>query len=149
MTTPTIERVMVLDEPELEFRYGQRVQDPRDGLALFGPYDADESHSRTPAYGVIGTPEGIDRFRAWSAALNRAAAHPAPTASASGRPTPASRRPSGRRGPSAPPGRTPSTGTPSSKRPASETRTSGVSPSWTTTWPDSSCPRSVTNPQPS
>lgn len=76
MTATIIERVTVFDEPELEFRYGQRVQDPRDGLALFGPYDADDSHPRTPAYGVIGTPEGIEGFRAWSVALNRAASHP-------------------------------------------------------------------------
>jgi hypothetical protein len=76
MTATTIERVTVLDEPELEFRYGQRAQDPRDGLALFGPYDADESYPRTPAYGVIGTPEGVECFRAWSVALNRAASHP-------------------------------------------------------------------------
>src|SRR5262249_22885831 len=36
----------------------------------------DAAHPRTPAYGVIGTPEGIECFRAWSAALNRAAVHP-------------------------------------------------------------------------
>ena len=69
MTTSMIERVTVLDEPDLEFRYGQRVQDPRDGLALFGPYDADQAHPKMPVYGVIGTPEGIVCFRAWSAAL--------------------------------------------------------------------------------
>jgi hypothetical protein len=78
MTTSTVERVTVLDEPDLEFRYGQRVQDPRDGLALFGPYDADATPPRTPAYGVIGTSEGIECFRHWSVALNRAAVHPDP-----------------------------------------------------------------------
>ena len=31
--------IIVLNEPELEFGYAQRMTDPRDGLALFGPYD--------------------------------------------------------------------------------------------------------------
>ncbi len=78
MMTSTIERVMVLDEPDLEFRHGQRVQDPRDGLSLFGPYDAEDAHPRTPAYAVIGTAEGIRQFHAWSVAMNRAAVHPKP-----------------------------------------------------------------------
>jgi hypothetical protein len=70
------ERVTVLDEPELEFRFGQRVQDPRDGLALFGPYDADEAAPKTPTYIVLGPLEGVEAFTAWSQAFNRPAAHP-------------------------------------------------------------------------
>ena len=31
------ERVKVFSEPDLEFRYGQKAKDPRDGLGLFGP----------------------------------------------------------------------------------------------------------------
>jgi hypothetical protein len=34
------ENLTVLDEPRLEFRYGQGMADPHDGLSLFGPYDA-------------------------------------------------------------------------------------------------------------
>jgi len=57
----------ILPEPDLEFRYGQRVCDPRDGLALFGPFDADTpAHPHSIVYGVIGTRIGIDAFRAWS-----------------------------------------------------------------------------------
>jgi hypothetical protein len=37
-----------LEEPELEFRYSQRTQDPKEGLSIFGPYDADQpSHPKT------------------------------------------------------------------------------------------------------
>ena len=75
MTQSTItESTIVFNEPELEFRYGQRVADPRDGLALFGPFDADApSKPGTPPYIVIGTNEGITQFKAWSDAMNRPA----------------------------------------------------------------------------
>ena len=62
--------VNILDEPALEFRYGQQVSDPRDGLSIFGPYDIDSpGHPGALSYGVIGTSEGIDRFSAWSRAM--------------------------------------------------------------------------------
>jgi len=70
------ERVTVLEEPELEFRFEQRMQDPRDGLSLFGPFDADESHPQSPAYIVLGPPEGIGAFGSWSSAFNRPFSHP-------------------------------------------------------------------------
>ncbi|NPV76634.1 MAG: hypothetical protein HPY59_09710 [Anaerolineae bacterium] len=58
---------IVLNEPELEFRYGQRACDPRDGLALFGPYDADlPSRPTTVNYLLLGTDEGIAKFQEWS-----------------------------------------------------------------------------------
>jgi hypothetical protein len=58
-------RIVHLDEPLLEFRYGQRLAYPRDGLFLYGPI---EDSTRPPSirYGVIGTPEGVRRLRAWS-----------------------------------------------------------------------------------
>lgn len=57
----------VLTEPSLEFRYGQEMHDPHDGLAVFGPYDADlTSHPRNISYGVVGTGVGIERMAAWS-----------------------------------------------------------------------------------
>jgi hypothetical protein len=68
-----IGNVHILDEPSLEFRYGQRMQDPRDGLTLFGPCDADESsHPKSLAYGVVGPPDGIALVNRWSAAMNQA-----------------------------------------------------------------------------
>jgi len=60
-------RLSVLPEPLLEFRYGQKVHDPHDGLSLFGPYDADfPSHKRNITYGSIGTKQGIILFNEWS-----------------------------------------------------------------------------------
>lgn len=61
--------VLVFDEPDLEFRYNQRVKDPRDGLSLFGPYDADLG-PRSLTHIVLGTKAGVEGFRAWSERLN-------------------------------------------------------------------------------
>jgi hypothetical protein len=61
-----------LVEPGLQFRYGQAMADPRDGLALFGPPDTElSSHPRSIAYGVIGTSEGIKSFASFSDALTK------------------------------------------------------------------------------
>jgi len=61
------EQLKILNEPYLEFRYAQKMHHPRDGLALFGPYDADTaSHLKNINYAVIGTPEGIADFEKWS-----------------------------------------------------------------------------------
>ncbi len=62
--------ITILDEPKLEFRYGQQLADPRDGLSLFGPYGADApGHPGAVSYGVVGTPVGIELFSAWSHAM--------------------------------------------------------------------------------
>jgi hypothetical protein len=39
--------LMIFEEPDLEFRFGQKLKDPHDGLALFGPYDANP-HIQVP-----------------------------------------------------------------------------------------------------
>ncbi len=63
--------VITFDEPNLEFRYGQRVKDPRDGLALFGPYDTEHSsHPASLSHMLLGTPEGIAKFKTWSSMMN-------------------------------------------------------------------------------
>lgn len=65
------EPLIILPEPELEFRYGQKLHDPHDGLFLFGPYDTDmPSHPKNITYGVVGTREGIDAFEKWSKRVN-------------------------------------------------------------------------------
>ena len=52
--------VGVLTEPTLEFRYGQAVEDPRLGLAIFGPYDADRpGRAASISFGAIGTKAGL------------------------------------------------------------------------------------------
>lgn len=58
--------ISILPEPDLEFRYRQKLQDPHAGLALFGPYDTDApSHPKSLVYGVIGAPEGVSAFGTW------------------------------------------------------------------------------------
>ena len=53
----------IIDEPTLEFGYGQHLIDPRDGLSLFGPCDADlPSHPAALSYGVVGTDKGMELF---------------------------------------------------------------------------------------
>jgi len=70
-------RAEVLDEPTLEFRHGQRLTRPHDGLSLFGPCDAD-SGSRPGAvtYGLVGTPEGVAAFRSWAEQMRGPVAPP-------------------------------------------------------------------------
>ena len=58
-------RLIYVPEPQLEFRFGQIADYPRDGLYLFGPVDA--SHEpRQVKYGVIGTPDSLRRFKEWA-----------------------------------------------------------------------------------
>ena len=60
MISPSI---ILLDEPKLEFRYGQRATDPHIGLGLFGPPDTDEpGRPHGVAYAVIGAEPGPSGF---------------------------------------------------------------------------------------
>ena len=52
-------------EPKLEFAFGQEEEYPRDGLFLFGPIK-DGATPDVIRYGVIGTRDGIQRFKTWS-----------------------------------------------------------------------------------
>lgn len=61
------DRFYFLDEPLLTFGSGQAAEDPRDGLALFGP---SEQKSRLVDNVVIGPPRGIDLWGNWVRALN-------------------------------------------------------------------------------
>ncbi len=62
-------RLLRIPEPSLEFGHGQTLEDPRDGLMLFGPLD------QAPQYGVragvIGTSSGIRRFENWARQIQR------------------------------------------------------------------------------
>jgi hypothetical protein len=59
--------VLMIPEPTLEFRYAQGLSHPRDGLAMFGPYDQDApSHPASISYGVVGTQTGIKGFQEFS-----------------------------------------------------------------------------------
>lgn len=52
-----------LSEPTLQFHYGQEMEDPRDGLTLFGPLDEGKPYGIQT--GVIGTKDSIRRFKNW------------------------------------------------------------------------------------
>ncbi len=54
--------VVRLREPKLRFGLGQAMEDARDGLKLFGPLDKNAVGVRA---GIIGTPDGIRRFKEW------------------------------------------------------------------------------------
>ena len=56
-----------LTEPQLLFKYGQAMEDPRDGLTLFGPVDSGSLYGLR--VGVIGTAAGIQTLRAWTARI--------------------------------------------------------------------------------
>ena len=61
-------RLTYLEEPTLEFGHGQSVEDPRDGLTLFGPLDEGKPYGIRA--GVIGTRDGVKRFSRWVASLS-------------------------------------------------------------------------------
>jgi len=70
------DRAILLEEPRLEFRYGQFMEAPHDGLSLFGPYGLEVSaHPRNLIIGLIGTAEGIQNFTKWCK-VARAALYP-------------------------------------------------------------------------
>lgn len=52
-----------ISEPLITLGYNQAVEDPRDGLTLFGPLDYVPSYGIR--YGAIGTDTGLRRFEAW------------------------------------------------------------------------------------
>ncbi len=58
-----------LSEPKLLFGHNQSVEDPRDGLTLFGPLDEGKTFGIRPA--VIGTPDGIERFWRWAESIQK------------------------------------------------------------------------------
>jgi hypothetical protein len=66
MTSKTRSRALelsVFKEPRLRFNYEQSTEDPRDGLTLFGPLERGKPYGIR--FAVVGTPDGIRRFRQW------------------------------------------------------------------------------------
>ncbi|WP_322509193.1 hypothetical protein [Anaerolinea sp.] len=61
-------KLIWLPEPKLLFNYGQAMEDPRDGLTLFGPLDQGSRYGVRA--GVIGTPKGIERYKRWVETIN-------------------------------------------------------------------------------
>lgn len=56
-------KIIVYKEPTLLFAYGQRVNDPRDGLSLFGPFDKGKVNNFNA--GIIATKNGTNRMINW------------------------------------------------------------------------------------
>lgn len=61
--------LLYLPEPRLLFAHGQALEDPRDGLTLFGPLDEDRPYGIR--FGVVGTPAGIELLKAWVNRIQR------------------------------------------------------------------------------
>ena len=52
--------LVVLPEPQLQFRFQQKLIAPHDGLSMFGPFDSDlPEHPASLSYAIVGTPEGL------------------------------------------------------------------------------------------
>lgn len=62
MTEP--DHIVIVPEPKLEFGYRQQLEDPRNGLFLFGP-TVDHRKPAQIRSGVIGTQQGVSIFRDW------------------------------------------------------------------------------------
>ncbi len=58
-----------LPEPRLLFHHDQPLEDPRDGLMLFGPLDEGKPYGIRA--GVLGTKDGIRRFKSWIERIQR------------------------------------------------------------------------------
>lgn len=61
--------VLFFDEPTLGFAFGQALEDPRDGLTLFGPLDAGRPYGIR--VGLIGTDRGIAYATDWMHRIQR------------------------------------------------------------------------------
>ena len=72
-----IQQLVYLQEPKLQFGFNQEIEDPRDGLSLFGPLDAGRPYGVRA--GVIGTRHGLRRFRQWVKRLGSAIANEPPS----------------------------------------------------------------------
>lgn len=69
-------KLVKLEEPCLLFGHNQAVEDPRDGLTLFGPLD--EGKPFGIRAGVIGTKDGIRRYKNWAESIQRPIANDPP-----------------------------------------------------------------------
>jgi hypothetical protein len=64
-----------IPEPQLEFRFEQKLVYPRDGLFLYGPVDGGRPAIQ---YGAIGTPAGLARLERWAQSVAGFLPPPAP-----------------------------------------------------------------------
>jgi len=69
----TMNELIKLNEPLLLFNHNQALEDPRDGLTLFGPVKHKPPFGIS--YGLIGTVNGINRFYKWSENVHKFISH--------------------------------------------------------------------------
>ena len=70
--------VSYFEEPLLEFKFGQKLVYPRDGLFLYGPVD-ESKDTKQIRYGVISTPSGLKHFKEWATSIKGFINTPEPT----------------------------------------------------------------------
>src|SRR5262245_9591467 len=70
-------KLIRIPEPKLLFAHGQAIEDPRDGLSLFGPLDQGKPYGIRGA--VIGTKSGVEKFRRWVKWIQRPVRTTVPT----------------------------------------------------------------------
>lgn len=63
MNKKLINRLDFIAEPKILFGFNQKLEDPRDGLSLFGPVDEFKPYGISS--GVVGTKDGIRKFKKW------------------------------------------------------------------------------------
>jgi len=68
-------RLTHIPEPALAFGFGQTAEHPKDGLFLFGPPASNQNPARMDV-GVVGTPQGIERYERWVRSIGTTIAAP-------------------------------------------------------------------------
>jgi len=63
-----MKKLTLLTEPKLLFGHDQKMEDPRDGLTLFGPIENYKPHGIRS--GVVSTKEGLRKFREYLKSIN-------------------------------------------------------------------------------
>lgn len=64
-----MKELIFLHEPKILFGYDQRMEDPRDGLTLFGPIENNIPYGIIN--GVVGTKEGLEKFKLFVKSLQK------------------------------------------------------------------------------
>lgn len=67
-------KIEKLPEPQLKFAHNQKMEDPRDGLTIFGPFDKGKVNDFS--VGVIGTNKGVKRIKKWLNKISKPIYHP-------------------------------------------------------------------------
>ncbi len=62
-----MKKFIYIEEPCMLFAHNQKVEDPRDGLTLFGPIDENKPYGIIS--GVIGTKDGFEKFKNYIASI--------------------------------------------------------------------------------